>query len=110
MLIETDQLDDYCKDTGDCRACVFVDDEGECKYKTFLEEYEYLQRELDDSDYETMRDPQCYFCGKTMKAGNRRYINYEKGRGHYKSTEVCMKCYTKLKKYEKANNLKECDE
>lgn len=99
MIIETDRIDDYCAETEDCRACTFVDENGECKYRTFLESYEYMEDEIDDSDYETLNSPICYFCGKTLKSETRRKIPYETSSGNVTDGYVCMTCFKRLKLY-----------
>lgn len=43
MIINTGLIRDYCRDMeGDCRACDFLNEDGSCKYKKFMESYEYV--------------------------------------------------------------------
>lgn len=104
MIINTGLIRDYCRDMeGDCRACDFLNEDGSCKYKKFMESYEYVQHELDDYDYDTEF---CYLCGKALKNGDTRHITSAKvSGGRLVQSKVCTKCLNKLKKYERANNL-----
>lgn len=104
MIIDTENIDDFCKEKGDCRDCPLMDD-GQCTYRNFMECYEEAGTEVDD--YMPTEDPFCYFCGRPMKAGKRRWINAYKLNGQSVSVYVCLRCHDKLKKYEIANNLKE---
>lgn len=100
MIINTEFVDDYCKEMGDCRACPLADDNGECTYKNFKERYDEAGNEVED--YSISVDNYCYFCAREIKAGNRRIIKAYKNDS---KTYICPRCYDKLKKYEKANGL-----
>lgn len=97
MLIETNLIDDYCefKVDKDCRACAMATEDGECKYKSFMESYEYLENEIDDSDYEELQLPRCYFCDRPMKRRRRFQIEIKRA-GYLETPMVCPTCNKKL--------------
>lgn len=100
MEINTNIIDDYCNYVGDCRACALISEDGECKYKSFMESYEYMLDEF-SSDYDAMQ-PRCYFCNRPAIAGKRKNIEI-RTRGYTTKVMVCPSCYKKLATYENAS-------
>ena len=99
MTIDTDKIDEYCESRG-CNECSLANEDGECTYRSFMEQYECAQYDYDFDDDDYNDDPLCNFCERPIKKGQRKvlYTGIITPCGE-EGVYVCTKCFNKFRKY-----------